>query len=176
MKKIKHSVRYFLPIIVLTLLFTTSWRASQSQPVSLSSSALPHINLPSLLQPTNQFTSRMLQGKVSLLNIWASWCPACRSEHSTLMTIKNSVPIYGIIFKDNAENAKAWLRSNGNPYTSIGADPDGTLAATLGVDGIPETFLIDKQGRIRYSIRGTLNMNLWKNTLQPLIAQLKREQ
>lgn len=91
------------------------------------------------------------------------------------MTIKNSVPIYGIIFKDNAEDAKAWLRSTGNPYTAIGADPDGALAMTLGIEGIPQTFVIDKHGIIRYDFKGALNMHSWKNTLQPLVEQLNNE-
>jgi len=172
MKITKQSLLYCLPLIVLTLILLTRWQTSQSQSISLSSN---HLNLPSLFQPANRFTAQMFQGKVVLLNVWSSGCSACRQEHSTLLTIKNSVPIYGIIFNDDEENAKAWLRDHGNPYTAIGVDSESTLATTLNIDAIPDTFLIDKHGIIRYNFIGSLTINTWNNTLQPLVKQLNSE-
>ncbi len=182
MKKNKQPLLYFLPFITFALLLLSSWQLSQSKTTEMlsttSSNALPNINLPLLLQPSNRFTSKTLEGKVCLLNIWASWCPACRAEHPILMNIKEhfSTPIYGINFKDNPENATYWLKTEGNPYVAVGVDVDGALATSLDIDGIPETILLDKHRIIRYRYKGILDMYVWKNTFQPLIEQLTREQ
>lgn len=179
MKKNKKTLFYLLPFIVISLLLLMVWGTSQQvETTNLQGRALPAINLPMLLSTDGRFTSKALQGKVCLLNIWASWCPACQAEHSTLMAIKEhySVPIYGINFKDNVDAAQMWLKQAGNPYTLIGVDVNGTITAELGIDGIPETFLLDKNGRIRYRLRGSFDLATWKNTLLPLIKQLINEQ
>lgn len=182
MKIKKQPLLYLLPFIVLALLLLTSTLISRSKNSgtlsTVSINRLPNINLPLLLHPSNRFTSKALEGKVYLLNIWASWCPACRAEHSALMNIKEhfSTPIYGINFKDNPENATHWLKTEGNPYIAIGADVNGTLATPLDINGIPETILLDKHGIIRYRYKGSLTMEAWESTLQPLIEQLTREQ
>ena len=89
--------------------------------------------------------------------------------------MQGSIPIYGINFKDNPQNARKWLQDQGNPYRQIGMDTNGVLETTLGIYGLPETFLIDKKGVIRYHFQGTLSMQAWQNTLLPLIRQLSRE-
>lgn len=175
MKKTSHSWLYFLAPIILVLMLATSWRVSQSQPIS-KYPKLPTITLPSLTPSSGRFNTKMLRGRVTLLNVWASWCPACQSEHDVLMTIKNSVPIYGINYKDNNDDARAWLKGHGNPYVIVGTDPEGALQNILDIDGIPKTFVIDKKGNIRYIFRGALKTNTWKNILQPMIEQLNREQ
>ncbi len=182
MKNSKYPLFHLLPFIIFGLVLLTSWQLSQSEPVNRSSptsnNALPNINLPLLLQPSHHFTSKMLEGNVSLLIVWASWCPACQAEHPALMKIKthSSVPIYGINFKDDPDNAIRWLKSEGNPYVAIGVDVDGTVAESLNIEGIPETILLDKHGIIRYRFKGVLTMHAWENILQPLIKQLTREQ
>jgi len=180
MKANKNSFFYLLPVIAISLLLLTVWKTSQTETPNSSSAQgmpLPVINLPMLLQPTKRFTSATLQGKICLLNIWASWCPACRAEHPVLMAMKEHdlIPIYGINFKDNTDDAKKWLKKAGNPYIITGVDANGAITAELGIDGIPETFLLDKNGMIRYRFRGSLDINTWENTLLPLIKQLTNE-
>lgn len=182
MKANKNSLFYLLPFIVISLLVFIAWKNSQTEATNFYSSPqgtpLPVINLPMLLQPAKRFTTKILQGKICLLNIWASWCPACRAEHPTLMAIKAHypIPIYGITFKDNTDNAKAWLRKAGNPYILTGVDTNGVITTDLSIDGIPETFLLDKNGMIRYRFRGSLDINTWESILLPLIEQLTNEQ
>jgi len=110
------------------------------------------------------------------VNIWGSWCIACTVEHPLLMEIARSgdVPIYGIAWRDQPERAIAWLKRHGNPYTKIGQDPNSIAIINLGVTAAPETFLIDRDGVIRYKISGIVTREMWNDTLKPLIAQLSQ--
>ncbi|MCR4301429.1 MAG: DsbE family thiol:disulfide interchange protein, partial [Sulfuricaulis sp.] len=112
--------------------------------------------------------------RVYLLNVWASWCVACRQEHPLLneLTRNKAVPIIGLNYKDKRADALGWLGSLGDPYELSLADPDGRLGIDLGVYGVPETFVIDKEGVIRYKYIGPITPEAWEQQLAPLIRQI----
>ena len=118
-----------------------------------------------------------LIGQVSLINVWASWCGVCGIEHPKLMRLSRdqTVPLYGIDWKDPPINGRQWLERYGNPYTLTGSDENGRLALDLGVTGAPETFVIDKTGRIRYKHIGAITDEVWNEKLAPMLAQLEAE-
>ena len=121
-------------------------------------------------------TTDDLKGQVSLVNVWGSWCIACLQEHPTLLDIakKGTVRIHGVAWRDTPERSLAWLNAHGDPYTLIGQDPDSRTAIALGVTGAPETFLVDRQGVIRFKQTGPITPEIWRDTLAPLIAQLQK--
>ena len=118
-----------------------------------------------------------LQGKVALVNVFASWCVPCRIEHPILMRLGDGeagVALYGISYKDKAEDSARFLRELGNPYAAIGHDESGRVGIEWGVYGVPETFLIDRAGRIRHKHVGPISPKDLQETILPLIAALKR--
>lgn len=173
----KFLSKYLLPLFFLciaTLSFTSSncWAGifgDESRP-------LPSFSLPTLANTSKQLTNKTLLGRVSLLNVWASWCRYCMNEHPMLMKIKNTgtVPIYGIAFRDNPENARAFLKTNGNPYTSVGVDWSGDVSASLDVSGTPQTFIVDKHGVIRDHYSGSLDDGRWEE-ISKKVSQYKAE-
>lgn len=116
-----------------------------------------------------------LKEEVSMVNVFASWCVACRQEHPLLMALsqKNIVPIHGLNYKDQPQEAADWLDRLGDPYTRTGADQNGRVGIDWGVYGVPETFIIDKAGHIAYKHIGPIAQKDWDETLQPLIEDLK---
>ena len=118
-----------------------------------------------------------LIGEVSMVNVFASWCVACRQEHPLLMALSRQgiVPIHGLNYKDKPQEAADWLDSLGDPYTRTGADIDGRVGIDWGVYGVPETFIVDKAGRIAYKHIGPIAKKDWEETLQPLIEELKNK-
>jgi cytochrome c biogenesis protein CcmG/thiol:disulfide interchange protein DsbE len=138
---------------------------------------LPAFDLESFGTDGKRITAQDLTGRVSLLNIFASWCITCRVEHPVLLKVANEkrVPIYGLAWKDKPEELKAWLEELGNPYTAIADDRIGRTAIDLGVTGAPETYVIDKRGRIRFKHVGAIDQYTWDNVLAPLVEQLEAE-
>ena len=125
-------------------------------PSPLIGKPAPAFDLPLLLQD-GRFTEKDLLGEVTLVNVWASWCFACRQEHETVKYLaRNGIRIVGLNYKDEAADAKGWLAQLGNPYQVIAVDYDGRAAIDWGVYGAPETFLIDKQGIVRHKVIGPL--------------------
>ncbi len=119
-----------------------------------------------------------LKGKVWLLNVWASWCVACRAEHPVLLEMarRGDLNIYGLNYKDQPNDAKGWLAQHGgNPYTAIAVDFDGRVGIDYGVYGVPETFLIDKQGVIRHKVIGPITREELNGKLLPMIKQLEQQ-
>ena len=116
----------------------------------------------------------MLKGQVSLLNIWATWCLPCRQEHPFLNALKaQGVPIYGVNYKDSTEEAQRWLTELHNPYVFSVLDADGRLGLDLGVFGYPETYVVDKNGVIRYKHIGVVNQTVWDQVLAPIVKELQ---
>lgn len=113
-----------------------------------------------------------LKGKVSLVNVWASWCPPCRLEHPILMTLaKEGVTIHGINYKDKASDARRFLGELGNPFARIGVDKSGRAAIDWGVYGYPETFVIDASGQIRYRHVGPINPGQLDSIIRPMLIE-----
>jgi cytochrome c biogenesis protein CcmG/thiol:disulfide interchange protein DsbE len=145
-------------------------------PSALVDKPAPEFELPALLSDVPGFVRADLGGEVKLVNFFASWCVPCRAEHPLLMRIAelNLVPLYGINYKNKKEDAVDWLDELGNPYQRIGQDLSGRAGIDWGVYGLPETYIIDKQGRIRYRHVGPLFPKVLKETIMPLIEELRR--
>ena len=116
-----------------------------------------------------------LKGKVWIFNVWASWCVACMQEHPLLVELsrQNLVPIYGLNYKDGRDNALKWLDRHGNPYTLSAMDADGRVGIDYGVYGVPETFVIDKEGIVRYKQIGPITPEALEKKILPLIKRLQ---
>ncbi len=148
-------------------------------PSPLIDKPAPAFELTRLYQPEQKITEKEFAGKVSLFNVWASWCAACRQEHPFLMKLarEGNIPIYGLNYKDSREDARRWLqRYGGNPYLSIAYDDTGRTGMDWGVYGVPETFIIGKKGRVRYKHVGPLHEQVWQETILPIIRKLQAEQ
>jgi len=144
-------------------------------PSPLIGKPAPAFDLEQLHNPQARIASRELLGKVWLLNVWASWCVSCRAEHPLLMEMarSNIAPIYGLDYKDEREDAIATLRQLGNPYTVSAHDYDGRVGMDYGVYGVPETYVIDKQGVIRYKQIGPITRKVLDERIAPLIRELQ---
>jgi cytochrome c biogenesis protein CcmG/thiol:disulfide interchange protein DsbE len=120
-------------------------------------------------------SSSDLKGEVSLVNVFASWCIACREEHPVLMKLakQRTVPIHGLNYKDKPEEAARWLDTMGDPYTRTGADIDGRVAIDWGVYGVPESFVVDGRGRIAFKQVGPITPEILAETILPLVARLR---
>ena len=146
-------------------------------PSVLINQPLPGFALDPVRQGDQRFSNADLRGQVALVNVFASWCSACRIEHPTLVELaqQRAVPIYGIDWKDDTQHCLEYLADGGDPYSRIGADQGGRLALDLGVTGAPETFIVDRAGRIRYKQIGPITPDVWRETIAPMIAQLRAE-
>jgi len=153
-------LRRFMPLIVFAALviflaigLTLNPRIV---PSPLIDKPAPEFELP-LLSEDGKFSNKDLIGHVTLVNVWASWCFACRQEHEAVKYLgRNGVRIIGLNYKDEPDNAKAWLAKLGNPYEAVAADYDGRVGIDWGVYGAPETFLIDQNGIIRHKVIGPI--------------------
>ena len=146
-------------------------------PSPLIGKSVPDFSLQPVQGRKAGLTKGSLIGEVSMVNVFASWCVACRQEHPLLMELsrKNIVPIHGLNYKDQPQEAADWLDSLGDPYTRTGADIDGRVGIDWGVYGVPETFVIDKSGDIAYKHIGPISKKDWEQILQPLIDKLTNE-
>ncbi len=170
-----------IPMLFFMVLVISFWRGLSLDPHQLPSvqigRPLPEFTLPLLANPNGSLQSNALRGKVSLLNVWASWCAACSEEQVFLLQLAHTdIPIYGVNYKDKAVEAKQWLEQWGNPYRLVGQDTDGKTAIDLGVYGAPETFIVDKKGIIRYRHSGVMNQAVWNDEMAPLVRQLEQEE
>jgi cytochrome c biogenesis protein CcmG/thiol:disulfide interchange protein DsbE len=144
-------------------------------PSPLIGKAVPEFALPPVKGRSLGLASGDLRGEVSMVNVFASWCVACRDEHSLLMHLKRDsiVPIHGLNYKDRPDDAARWLDEMGDPYTRTGADLDGRVGIDWGVYGVPETFVIDREGRIAYKHIGPLTPQVMDEKILPLIRRLQ---
>jgi cytochrome c biogenesis protein CcmG/thiol:disulfide interchange protein DsbE len=170
---------YIAPIIVFGLIGAAFYRGlgidTMSLPSPLIDEPAPQFSLPPLPGRSEGLSSADLKGHVSLVNAFASWCVPCREEHSALMVLagKKRVPLYGIDYKDKPDAALGWLGKLGDPYTQIGADA-GQVGIDWGIYGVPETFLVDRAGRIRYKHVGPLTEVDIDQTILPLVTRLQQ--
>ena len=175
-------LRYLLPVFVFVALAAALGVQLLTGDPSKVPSALIDKPVPEFaLPPVQGFeeaggfaTADLGQGKIALVNIFASWCGPCRVEHPLLMALAEAgtVPLYGINYKDTPEDAERWLGRLGNPYTLMGADLDGRTGIDWGVYGVPETFVVDGAGRIRHRHVGVLSQYDLEETILPLIEEL----
>jgi len=173
-------VLFLLPLLLFLVLAAYFGVGLTKDPGVLPSAmidrSVPQFELSPLHSDQPGFAKSDLMGKVSLVNFFGSWCVPCRAEHPLLMRIaeQNLVPIYGINYKNKKEEALAWLNELGNPYTRIGRDMTGRVGIDFGVYGLPETYIIGKQGRIRYRYVGPLYPEAMEKEILPRIEALRR--
>ncbi|TMH40230.1 MAG: DsbE family thiol:disulfide interchange protein [Betaproteobacteria bacterium] len=172
--------RFAIPIVIFVALVALLGVGLKLDPREVPSPLIgkpaPHFELPQLRETTKTFTERDIRGKVWMLNVWASWCVSCREEHPVLLDLAASgaVPIYGLNYKDKREDGLAWLKGMGDPYTLSIYDFDGRVGIDYGVYAVPETYVIDKAGVIRYKRIGPLTPQIVKEKVLPLVRELER--
>jgi len=172
--------RFLIPLAVFVLLvgfLAVGLRLDPREvPSPLVGKAAPAFELPVLSQPDKRFVPGDMRGKVWLLNVWASWCVSCRDEHPVLVELskKGVLPILGLNYKDKGDEAQRWLKQFGDPYQLSVVDADGRIGIDYGVYGVPETYLIDTQGVIRYKQIGPLTQAILEKTVLPLAMALKK--
>ena len=168
-----------LPLaLFLGLAVALGWgltRDARKIPSALIGKAVPEFALPAVQGRTHGLSTEDLRGEVSLVNVFASWCVACRAEHPLLMRLaaEGRVPIHRLNYKDQPEHAARWLDRLGDPYTRTGADLEGRVAIEWGVYGVPETFVVSKDGRIAYKHIGPITQQDLTRTIEPLIRELQ---
>lgn len=172
---------FLLPLaVLLALVGALGWpivegRDPQALPSVLLDKPVPAFDLPGLGDDGQRFSAVELTGRPLLVNVFASWCAPCRHEIPLLLELASQgVPIYGIAYKDAPMATRAFLAQLGDPYRSIGVDRDGRVAIEFGVYGVPETYVIDPQGRIRHRHVGAVTPDVARRTLVPLLEELGR--
>jgi cytochrome c biogenesis protein CcmG/thiol:disulfide interchange protein DsbE len=178
----KQRLFLFVPLIIFAVLAVLFWRGLSLNPNEMPSALLnkqvPAFDLPVIPAPENPqgliaANQDMLKGKVSLLNVWATWCLPCKQELPFFNTLKaQGIHIYGINYKDDSAEAQRWLAEFHNPFVFSVLDADGRLGVNLGVFGYPETYIVDKQGIIRYKHIGEMNAQIWETTIKPIVDSL----
>lgn len=173
-------LRYGLPLgvfLVLIVLLAIGLNLNPREvPSPLIDKPAPAFELPQLHAPERTFTPASMQGKVWILNVWASWCAACREEHPLFVDLakRGLVPLVGLNYKDQRQDALAWLKRLGDPYQLSVVDLNGRVGIDYGVYGVPETYVIDKQGVIRYKRIGPVTPEILQTKILPLVSQLDR--
>lgn len=174
-------IRALIPLLIflgLGALFAVGLTKDPSKlPSELINQAVPAFSLTELHDADKEIDETAFMGRVSVLNVFGSWCTACLVEHPVLMraAAREEALIIGMDWRDRREDGQAWLEQHGNPYSQIIFDEASEMAIKLGVTGAPESFIIDKSGHIRYKHTGIITAQDWQQRLRPLIERLKAE-
>ncbi len=173
--------RFLLPLVIFLVmvgfLFIGLNLDPREVPSPLVGKPAPQFSLPRLDNPEQVFSGKDMLGKVWLLNVWASWCGACKEEHPLLVSLAKTgfVPVVGMDYKDTRDEALQWLALGGNPYMTTIMDVDGRVGINYGVYGVPETYVIDKKGIIAYKKTGPITMQSLREVIVPLVKKLQAE-
>jgi cytochrome c biogenesis protein CcmG/thiol:disulfide interchange protein DsbE len=174
----KRALIPFAIFIVLALLLAVGLTLDpHAVPSPLIGKPLPAFTAPQLHDPDQTFSSDELKGQVSVLNVFASWCIPCREEHPQISALaaRGIAPVYGLSYKDQRNDARAWLARFGDRYTGIAYDLDGQVGLDLGVYGVPETFILDRHGIVRYKHVGPIDAATLSDVIVPWIERLRQE-
>ena len=170
---------YLAPALVfVALIGILAWGLSRDPrtiPSAMIGRPVPHFNLPPVKGRSLGLSDPDLKGDVSLVNVFASWCVECRVEHPLLLSLKSAVPLHGLNYKDLPDDAARWLHNFGDPYARTGADTNGRVGIDWGVYGVPETFVVGKDGRIAHKHIGPLTREVLDRTILPLIERLRQQ-
>lgn len=176
----KRTAKFLAPLMLFLIavgfLFKGLFLDPHEVPSPLVGKPAPEFTAPLLSEPEKRFNTVDMKGKVWLLNVWASWCVACREEHPALMEMAklSEIATYGLDYKDTDGEAQAVIDANGNPYKAIMTDADGKVGIDYGVYGVPETYVIDKAGIIRYKQIGPITEEAFFNKILPLVKTLQK--
>jgi len=177
----RRRLRYLWPLAIFAVLaafFAVGLTLNPREiPSPLLGKAVPEFALSPVKGRTLGLAAADLRGEVSLVNVFASWCTACRDEHPLWMEVRaqGAVPLHGLNYKDRPDDAAKWLAELGDPYLRTGADLDGRVGIDWGVYGVPETFVVDKRGVIRHKIIGAITRKRLDAELMPLVRKLQAE-
>ena len=174
--------KFLLPMgafVALAVLFAFGLNPNRdihALPSPLIGKPAPLFNLTDVMDPARTVSNTALKGQVYVLNVWGTWCVACRQEHEALLDIarQNVLPIVGLDYMDQREKAQQWLTQLGNPYNAVAFDTDGRTAIDWGVYGAPETFLVDGQGRVIYKFISPMTPEVWQHDFLPRIQAARR--
>lgn len=174
--KAKFLIPLVLFFVLVGFLAVGLQRDPHEVPSPLVNKAAPGFKVPQLILADQPFSPADMKGKVWMLNVWASWCVACREEHPLLVQLAGSqlVPVIGLDYKDKRIDALTFLKKHGDPYNLSAFDADGRVGIDYGVYGVPETFIIDKQGVIRHKQIGPITTEALRKTILPLINELQK--
>ena len=163
-------------VVLCAFLLVGLWRDPREVPSPLIGKPAPAFTLTQLHEPSKTLGPADLKGQVWLLNVWASWCVSCREEHPLLVGLAKAklVPIVGLDYKDETAAGKRWLAQHGDPYTVSVVDRDGRVGIDWGVYGVPETFVVDKQGIIRFKQIGPVTAESLERKILPLVRDLQK--
>ena len=176
MKRLVFLVPIGIFIAVIVAFVAGLQRDPSILPSMLIGKPLPAFALAPMRPGAQGFSSAELAGEPVMVNVFASWCVVCKEEHPVLMALKDEgVKIVGLDWREEAPAGAHWLDVNGDPYARTGNDASGRVGIDMGVSGAPETFILDKQGRVRYRQVGAITPQVWRDTLQPLMAKLRTE-
>jgi cytochrome c biogenesis protein CcmG/thiol:disulfide interchange protein DsbE len=169
-------LRYVAPLAIFLIIgvffFFGLGRNPNDVPSPLVGKPIPTFSLPGVIDPQDVLSTETLAGRVSLVNVWGTWCVECRHEHAFLLELKRAgVPIYGLNVRDERPAAIDWLAQLGNPYVSSGFDPDNEAGIEWGVTGAPETFLIGRDGTILHKHISPLTPRVWQSDFLPLLRE-----
>ena len=173
--KAKFLIPLLLFVILVGFLAVGLNRDPHEVPSPLIGKQAPAFELPQLADPQKTFSPEGMKGKPWILNVWASWCVACREEHPVLVELGKLqvAPIIGLDYKDKRDDAMAMLARQGNPYSLSAFDANGRVGIDYGVYGVPETYVIDKDGVIRFKHIGPITMELLNKKIIPLLGELQ---
>ena len=169
--------RFLLPLVAVVVFIPILILGLNTDPRKLPSPYIgkpaPQFELPGLKDPSITVTTASLEGRMTLVNIWATWCVGCRAEHQYLMQLaqRGTIPIYGINWRDSRKQALDWLEQLGDPYVVSGFDADARVGIDWGAYGAPESFLVNPQGIVLYRFAGPLNQAIWEREFQPRILE-----
>jgi len=166
----------FTALAVLFAMGLNPTRDIHALPSPLIGKAAPAIALTDVLDPAKRVDNAAYKGQVYIVNVWGTWCEACRDEHEALLGIAQQrvVPIIGLVYMDDRDKARQWLQQFGNPYAAVAFDTDGRTAINWGVYGAPETFLVDAKGRVVYKFISPMTPEVWQREFLPRIAAARR--
>jgi cytochrome c biogenesis protein CcmG, thiol:disulfide interchange protein DsbE len=172
----KYGIPFAIFVVLLIFLAIGLGHNPHEVPSPLINKPAPAFQLPQLQDPAKTFSATEMRGKVWLLNVWATWCLPCREEHPLLVELARSgaVPIYGMDYKDKRDDALSLLKEMGDPYVLCASDNDGRVAIDYGVYGVPETYLIDREGVIRFKQVGPLTRDAVQDKILPLVKELSK--
>ena len=172
--------KFLIPLVIFVVLVVFLAiglnRDPHEVPSPLINKPAPAFDIAQLEQANKTFSPASMRGQVWILNVWASWCVACREEHPVLVELAKSqiAPVIGLDYKDKRDDALAMLSRQGNPYTLSAFDGNGRVGIDYGVYGVPETYIIDKAGVIRFKHIGPITTELLNQTIYPLVIELKK--
>jgi cytochrome c biogenesis protein CcmG/thiol:disulfide interchange protein DsbE len=176
MKRLLMLLPLVLFLVVAVFLYRGLFLDPTELPSALIGKPLPSFSLPSVEDPQRLISAQDIKGKPALVNVWATWCVACKVEHPVLNKLAaQGVNIYGVNYKDDNAAAQKWLRDFHDPYQLNIRDEQGSLGLDLGVYGAPETFIVDKQGIIRHKYVGVIDERVWREKLAALYQELVDE-